>query len=656
MKCAIRSIVPVLLLSVTASLGSESIAGHLRLTGVSRPAQGAKLFLFDLSDLSLQGIAETDSDGRFSLTVDQTAPSAPDYADAPALLRNYPNPFNPSTTIPYELQRAARVRLEIYNALGQNIATLIDAERPAGHHRAVWNGLDGRGQGVATGIYIYRLTVDGLASSQRMVMIDGRGPGGLPAETPAAGGDLSSNPPAPSPVRSFGLVVAGEGLETTVYPEIALDGHDHHLEIEVAGVAEGISRKPAAGGTSLVGDVNDDGVVNVVDALIIATFEINPDIVLPLGGHIAVGDVNGDGAVNIVDALMVATYGVDPGNPSLPAALGTLVETPNREPFFRPIGNRAISPGVQLIVELVAEDLDGDPLMYSMSRAIEGASVQGQTFRWTPDPDWVGSLQVTFAVEDGRGGRAEEAISLYTPELVAELPAGETMEFVWIEPGTFLMGSPPSEVGEDEQPQHEVTISRGFYMGKHEITQGEWQSVMGLAPWAGKDNVVEHPDHPAVHVLWREFVEFTRLLNELAGDNLYRLPTEAEWEYSTRAGTTTRWSFGDDDSQLGDFAWYSANTWDVGEGYAHRVGTKLPNLWGLHDMHGNVAEYVVDAFGRYGAGHQIDPKDDRASPFRTIRGGTFHHLSPAMRSASRGSLEAEVVRLPAIGSRLLRVR
>ena len=214
--------------------------------------------------------------------------------------------------------------------------------------------------------------------------------------------------------------------------------------------------------------------------------------------------------------------------------------------------------------------------------------------------------------------------------LEVELPGGETMEMVWIEPGTFTMGSPDSEErGGDEKPQHEVKISRGFYLGKYEITQAQWKAVMGTTPWStGRDSVVSGQyvcgrhhvqsgsNKPAAHISWDDVQDLVRRLNRTAGDSLYRLPTEAEWEYACRAGTATRWSFGDDVSRLGEYAWYGDNV--AGE-YARPVGTKLPNPWGLHDMHGNVEEWVQDLYGFYPGENRVDPTGP--TPTRAYRGG-----------------------------------
>ena len=238
------------------------------------------------------------------------------------------------------------------------------------------------------------------------------------------------------------------------------------------------------------------------------------------------------------------------------------------------------------------------------------------------------------------------------------LSNGESMEFVWVPSGTFQMGSPSSEAGRDndEGPVHEVTISKGFYLGKYEVTQGQWEAVMGTTPWRGEYGVRSGSAYPAVYVSWNDAQEFIGRLNSAAGSEVYRLPTEAEWEYACRAGTTIRWSFGDDESQLTHYAWYIANTWYVGEHYGHRVGTLRPNAWGLYDMHGNVWEWVHDWHDEdyYSRSSLVDPWGPLTGSGRVVRGGSFFYCSArSVRSAIRNDVSPRA-RFCSIGFRLLR--
>ena len=240
-----------------------------------------------------------------------------------------------------------------------------------------------------------------------------------------------------------------------------------------------------------------------------------------------------------------------------------------------------------------------------------------------------------------------------------DLPGGETVEFacVWIEPGKFVMGSPPLEHDreDNEGPQHEVAISRGFWLGKYEIAQAQWESVMHNAPWSGQYYVQEDPNCPAMYISWHDVQEFMRRLNEAEGAAVYRLPTEAEWEYACRAGATTRWSFGDDENRLGEYAWHKDNAWDQGEQYAHSEGVKLPNPWGLYDMHGNVWEWVQDWFSEiyYSNSPSVDPQGAETGIRRVRKGADFHYYVRGTRSARRGRSVPDF-RKPTIGARLLR--
>jgi formylglycine-generating enzyme required for sulfatase activity len=268
-----------------------------------------------------------------------------------------------------------------------------------------------------------------------------------------------------------------------------------------------------------------------------------------------------------------------------------------------------------------------------------------------------GKSVADLGTQPSGGGTEPPPVTEPEKELRADLLGGASMDFVKVEAGTFTMGSPSSEVGRrsHEGPQHEVTISNGFYLGKYEVTQGQWEAVMGTSPWSGQNYVQSNVDNPAVYVSWNDAQAFVQKLNVAAGDSLYRLPSEGEWEYACRAGTTTRWSFGEDESKLKDYAWYTDNAWDVGEEYAHKVGTKLSNGWGLYDMHGNVYEWCVDRYGSYSSSSQTDPQGSSSGSERVVRGGGFDSAW-FVRSAYRDSYSVAVgASEPYLGFRLLRI-
>ena len=140
-----------------------------------------------------------------------------------------------------------------------------------------------------------------------------------------------------------------------------------------------------------------------------------------------------------------------------------------------------------------------------------------------------------------------------------------------------------------------------WQMGKYVVTQEQWKEVMGAEPWKGEKFVKEGDKYPAICISWDDCQEFVRELNDssLSRGWKYRLPTEEEWEYACRAGSTTKYYFGDDASKLGEYAWYDENADDIGEKYAHQVGQKKPNKWGLYDMHGNVWEWTETKEGSF---------------------------------------------------------
>lgn len=153
----------------------------------------------------------------------------------------------------------------------------------------------------------------------------------------------------------------------------------------------------------------------------------------------------------------------------------------------------------------------------------------------------------------------------------------------------------PKELTDSIGMKFVLIPGKGYYMGKYTVTQKEWETVMGTTPWKGKSFAREGEDYPATYISWNDCQELLKRLNYREGGNLYRLPTDEEWEHGCLAGSTTKYCFGDDAGQLGAYAWYAENAFGPGEKYAHRVGQKKPNEWGLYDMHGNVWEWTSTA-------------------------------------------------------------
>ena len=238
------------------------------------------------------------------------------------------------------------------------------------------------------------------------------------------------------------------------------------------------------------------------------------------------------------------------------------------------------------------------------------------------------------------------------PPIAVELASGVRLDMVWIEPGAFTMGSPLGEPGrnDDEGPQLEVRLTRGFYLSQCEITQRQWTAVTGERPWSRHAGEVEEgADRPAAYISWEDVQEFIATLNAAAGAEVYRLPTEAEWEYAGRAGTKTSWSFGNAQKELDRHAWWADN----GRLAAQPVGLKAPNPWGLYDMHGNVWEWVGDWLGAYPGGPQTDPQGPPEGTARVFRGGSFKDAALLSRSAQR-CWNAPDRRFSHIGVRLVR--
>jgi len=208
------------------------------------------------------------------------------------------------------------------------------------------------------------------------------------------------------------------------------------------------------------------------------------------------------------------------------------------------------------------------------------------------------------------------------------------IDLVLVPPGKFMMGSPATEAGREvNEVPVSVTLTQPIYFGKTEVTQAQWSAVMGTQPWKAQVYVKEQADCPATYVNWEDSQAFCAKLSSIEGVQ-YRLPTEAEWEYACRAGTTTRYYFGDDQSQLGQYAWFRFNAADPRDEFAHQVGQLLPNPFGLYDMHGNVWEWCEDWYVDHLPGGE-NPVVSSGGSVRVNRSGGWRRVPEGCRSAFR---------------------
>ena len=229
-------------------------------------------------------------------------------------------------------------------------------------------------------------------------------------------------------------------------------------------------------------------------------------------------------------------------------------------------------------------------------------------------------------------------------ELTVDLGGGITMEFVLIQPGSFQMGS---DKNTEEKPVHTVAIAKPFYIGKYLVTQAQWEKVMGENPSGFKGT-----NYPVDSVSWNDCQNFLAKLKEKLPGQTFRLPTEAEWEYACRAGTTTEYNFGDSDAALVDSAWDRNNS----GARTHPVGEKAPNAWGLYDMHGEVWEWCRDLWHSSYDGAPADGAawiQDGDAWYRVVRGGSWNNYATSLRAARRVR-NLPSLRLDYYGVRLVR--
>jgi formylglycine-generating enzyme required for sulfatase activity/tRNA A-37 threonylcarbamoyl transferase component Bud32 len=292
----------------------------------------------------------------------------------------------------------------------------------------------------------------------------------------------------------------------------------------------------------------------------------------------------------------------------------------------------------QLMAKVMNCELQIPSLPKEFKQIIEGCLQKDRKQRWTAQ-QVLNALQPVGWNSPPSPPPAPAAVKkpvspiplIASPTLFTEkLPNRVTLEMVSLPAGEFLMGSPDSDpdAASAEKPQHQVKVN-SFAIGKYPVTQAQYEAVMGTNPSRFKNNL----QNPVEKVSWNDAQAFCRKLSQITGKT-YRLPTEAEWEYACRAWTTTRYYFGDDASQLGDYAWYSANS----QSKTHPVGQKKPNAWGLYDMSGNVWEWCED---NWHDSYENAPKDGSAwltndNDYKIVRGGSWYYDPNVCRSAYRG--------------------
>jgi formylglycine-generating enzyme required for sulfatase activity len=325
-----------------------------------------------------------------------------------------------------------------------------------------------------------------------------------------------------------------------------------------------------------------------------------------------------------------------------------------------------------------------------VAEVVAKSQIGSQPATRASSPDTSGSITPPPAVAPFDPTQAKQHQEAWAEHL--GMPVEETnaigMKLALIPPGEFEMGSTPEEIASaiasalaegkqknptgkpyfqrvpTEAPRHHVKITKPFYLGMYQVTQAEYEKVMGVNPSAFTEKQIKASAfkppldkkqteelekyaknvagkntsrHPVEMVNWDEATEFCRTLSampaERAARRVYRLPTEAEWEYACRAGTTTRWHSGDDEAGLADVAWFKQNSGDM----THPVGEKKPNAWGLYDMHGNVYQWCSDWFGAdyYKQSPPSDPSGPTGGSSRVLRGGFMHDGPCSCRSAYR---------------------
>jgi formylglycine-generating enzyme required for sulfatase activity len=271
---------------------------------------------------------------------------------------------------------------------------------------------------------------------------------------------------------------------------------------------------------------------------------------------------------------------------------------------------------------------------YDASLLPAGLNINNSTGLISGTPTQEGTNNVTLTARNS-SGPGTQSLSLRVRSTLAT-------ELVSIPAGSFTMGSPTTEVGHTvfEEPQTQVTFSHAFSIGKYEVSQAEYQAVVGANPSLFPGDL----NRPIDNISWQDATNFCALLTardrlsgRISATSVYRLPTEAEWEYVARAGTSTAYTFGDDAANLGQYAWFTDNSGTM----PHPTGQKLANPWGVYDMYGNTWEFCSDWFGNYPGGSVTDPQGAATGTRKIVRGGSWFRSPESLRSGKRAVLPPE---------------
>ena len=338
----------------------------------------------------------------------------------------------------------------------------------------------------------------------------------------------------------------------------------------------------------------------------------------PLTGQESVGPITKESLFTLTCTGLSGAYRAE-----------TLVTIANSPPVVQSAAYQVMMDD-ELHLALQASDPDGDPITFRvvtpprLGTLVPLTGAPNGTYAYSAFEGVSGPDSFTYSASDGRFEAGPATVKLSVVRLHAE--SDPWMQFVHVPAGMYRMGNTFQWYTGDDRPVHTVTLTKGFYLGRLEVTQGQWTAVMGSNPSLFSYGA----EYPVDSVSWDDSQAFLRELSNRTGFR-YRLPTEAEWEYAARdGGLVTQWSGTSNEAELDRYAWFNANT---GQTQTRPTGTKLPNALGLHDMSGNVMEWVQDSYALYPAEAVVDPLAV-GGDMRVTRGGSFRYDPMTTRTVS----------------------